>query len=98
MIDFANSKIEFNKYIPNISDHMQHDRKWIINMSNLMTMIIILVNSLIPDDFDVFVKKAMHEREEKYISKKSIRMNIKPEFVQLFRGAQTTSSIVIKLS
>ena len=51
---------------------------------------------MISDDFDVFVKKAMHERKEKHISKKSIGMNIKPEFFQLFRGAQTTWSIVIK--
>ena len=35
----------------------------------------------------------MHEREEKYITKKSIRMNVKPEFAQLFRWSQTTSSI-----
>ena len=34
MIDFANTKIGFNKYIPDLSDHMQHDRKWIINMSS----------------------------------------------------------------
>ena len=92
MIEFANNKIQFTKYIPDISGYMQHDRKWIVNMSNLDKSSSYLVNSLIPDDFDEFVKRAMHEREEKHITKKNIRMNIKSEFVELFRGAQTTSS------
>ena len=51
MIEFANSKIDFNKYILYISDHMQHDRKWIINMSNHDQSFSYLVNLLIPDDF-----------------------------------------------
>ena len=70
MIEFANSMIDFNKYILDISDHMQHDRKWIINMSNHHQSFSYLVNSLIPDDFDQFVKNAMNEREERHISKK----------------------------
>ena len=52
---------------------------------------------MIPDEFNDFVFKALHERENKYVSKKSIKMNIKPKFVSLFRDSPFISSKIVTL-
>ena len=52
----------------------------------------IVVNSLIPDELQQMVDRAMEEREEKYIKKKNITMKVLPEFQSLFAETKEISS------
>ena len=45
-----------------------------------------------PDFFQDMIKKALEEREEKYISKRSIKMKILPEFKRMFDDTKEVSS------
>ena len=92
MIDFTNSKINFDKYLASISKNMQHDRKWLMKLSMFFLHSSSIVNSLIPDEFNEFINEAMKNREETYIKKQSINMKVKLEFAQLFKNAGVTSS------
>lgn len=50
-----------------------------------------LVNTLIPGDFEKFIKKAMQMKESYFINKKSLKVNAIPEFVNLFKNANFIS-------
>ena len=50
------------------------------------------VNSLMPDFLQEMVNSAMEVREEKYISKRSIKMKILPEFMRMFDDTKKVSS------
>ena len=91
MIKFAREHIDIDIYLPKFSQHMQWERKWLANLNKLRYKHH-TVNSLIPDEFNEFVMRAIEKREDSYIEKNNIRMNVKPEFVNLFRDANTTSS------
>ena len=51
----------------------------------------LLVKSLIPEELQQMVDRAMEEREEKYI-KKNITMKVLPEFQSLFAEIKEISS------
>ena len=50
------------------------------------------VNSLIPDFIQEMVNNSMEVREEKYISKRNIKMNILHEFKRMFDYTKEVSS------
>ena len=51
-----------------------------------------IVNSLIPQEFSEFIKEKMNERESKYVEKRNMKLEVLPEFHQLFEETTTISS------
>ena len=75
--------------MPELNDEKLPNREFVVNINKNNN---IVVNSLIPDELQQMVDRAMEEREEKYIKKKNITMKVLPEFQSLFAETKEISS------
>ena len=51
----------------------------------------LLVNSLVSQEFQSFIKWAYKDREEQLIWRKSLKVDALPEFAKLFKSSQSIS-------
>ena len=52
----------------------------------------ILVNSLILDPFAEFIHSVISKNEKTFVLKRSIKMDVRPEFIQLFKNSTMIAS------
>ena len=78
--------------MPELNDEKLPNRKFVVNIGNINKNNNIEMNSLIPDELQKMVDRAVEEREEKYTKKKNIAMKMLPEFQSLFVETKEISS------
>ena len=52
-----------------------------------------IVNSILPEVMQKMVDNAMEQREDKFVKKRSLKMKVLPEFLQMFTDSKELSSI-----
>ena len=57
-----------------------------------VSLILLIVNTLLPDELQEMVEKVKAENEERYINKRSLNMNVLPEFQKIFSETKKISS------
>ena len=86
---------QIDEFMPELNDEKLPNREFVVNIGNINKNNNIVVNSLIPDELQKMVDRAMEEREEreeKYTKKKKIAMKVLPEFQSLFAETKEISS------
>ena len=81
ILEFAKSKWDILDYLPEHSDCRLLNRVFLWN----------IINSLIPDEFDYFVKENLADREKKMIDKRRLAVTILPEFIKIFQESKNIS-------
>ena len=92
MISYAREHVEIDQYylkLKRTSIHFEISSEMLVS-STLHNQQI--VNSLIPQEFSEFIKEKMNERESKYVEKRNMKLEVLPEFHQLFEETTTISS------
>ena len=57
-----------------------------------LNLILLIVNTLLPDELQEMIERVKAESEEKYINKRSLNMKVLPEFQKIFIEAKEVSS------
>ena len=83
ILKFAATKTYINRYLPEYNYAKEPNREWVWN----------LVNSLIPDEFQRFIKKREEERRKEILVSNNLAIKVKPEFLDIFRSSQAISTI-----
>ena len=92
ILNEARKHWRIDDYLPEMKDDKLPNREFVVNIGNTSNILIQVVNTLIPDQLQAMVDKAMDEREEKYTKKKNISMRVLPEFKRLFDDTKEISS------
>ena len=78
---YAKTKVNISRYLPDYEYNKDPNRIWLWNV----------VNSLIPDDFKEFINDKVIQRKEALIKSQNLCVNVKPEFLTLFKTSQAIS-------
>ena len=81
IIKFARSKWNIFDYLPEHRDCRLPNRDFLCYV----------VNTLIPDEFQLYVKGVLDSREKKMIKQKILGVSILPEFVKIFKESKSIS-------
>ena len=83
LLRFATTKINIKEYLPEFDYSKEPKWEWLWN----------LINSLIPQDFQIFIHERIEARKQDLIESKNLAVHAKPEFVNIFRTSQAVSSM-----
>ena len=84
ILEKAREFCEIDDYMPELNDDKLPNREFVVNIGKITLIEIQIVNSLIPEELQEMIDKAMEMREEKYIKRKNITMKVLPKFKDLF--------------
>ena len=84
VVKFANSKVDIHSSIPT-EKQVSFKKLFMKHWLNLLRFITLL-NSLIPQEFNEFVKKAELKSEKHFVYKRVMSVDAVPEFVNLFKN------------
>ena len=83
IVNFARTKVDITSYLPVYDYDKEPNREWIWN----------IVNSLIPNEFQKFIKQKEDERRKELLQSSNLAMRIKPEFLDIFKSSQAISTV-----
>ena len=83
IVNFARIKVDITSYLPVYDYDKEPNREWIWN----------IVNSLIPNEFQKFIKQKEDERRKELLQSSNLAMRIKPEFLDIFKSSQAISTV-----
>ena len=81
IIKYARSKWNIFDYLPEHMDCRWPNRDFLCNV----------VNTVIPDEFELYVKGVLDSREKKMIKQRKLGVSILPEFVKIFKESKNIS-------
>ena len=91
VIQFANSKTDIHSWIPRIKKNRYLQEVIYETLVNLLRFIT-LANSLIPQEFNEFVKNTVVKSEKHFANKRVMSVDAAPEFVNLFKNSVIVAS------
>ena len=83
IVNFARTKVDITSYLPVNDYDKEPNRERIWN----------IVNSLIPNEFQKFIKQKEDERRKELLQSSNLAMRIKPEFLDIFKFSQAISTV-----
>ena len=92
ILDEARKHIEIDDYMPDLSNGKLPCRDYVINVGKKANNISTIVNTLLPNEFQELIEKAETIRDDKFIQKRGLTMNILPEFNKMFVESKELSS------
>ena len=82
LLRFAKSKTEIDQFLPEYSYNKEPNREWLCNM----------INTLITDEFQEFIKMKVEKRNKEIISSQNLGIKATSEFVEIFKRSQSIST------
>ena len=82
LLRFAKSKTEIDQFLPEYSYNKEPNREWLCNM----------INTLITDEFQEFIKMKVEKRNKEIISSQNLGIKATSEFVKIFKRSQSIST------
>ena len=82
ILKFAKTKIRIEEYLPEFDYQREPNRQWLCN----------LVNSLIPEEFKLFIDEKVELRRQALIKQQNLKMTIHPDFANIFKSSNAISS------
>ena len=82
ILKFAKTKIRIEEYLPEFDYQREPNRQWLCN----------LVNSLIPEEFKLFIDEKVKLRRQALIKQQNLKMTIHPDFANIFKSSNAISS------
>ena len=78
ILKFTVTKTNINKYLPEYDYPKEPNREWVCN----------IVNSLIPEEFQYFIKHKEEIRKREILMSNNLKMKINPEFLNIFKSSR----------
>ena len=94
ILEEARRHVDIDSYMPDLNYDKLPNRDFVINVGKTRRPLWLLVNILIPNELHEMIDRVMAENEDKYIMKRSLTMNVLPEFQRMFEDATQISSKV----
>ena len=82
ILNWVRERVEIDRYIPDYDYQKEPNREWFIN----------LVNTLLEDEFKVYVSDTLRVREQKVIKNKNLGVIVRNEFIEIFRNSKSIST------
>ena len=83
ILKFAATKTNINIYLPEYDYPKEPNREWVCN----------IVNSLIPEEFQYFIKHKEEIRRREILMSNNLGMKVNPEFLSIFKSSQAVSTV-----
>ena len=83
LLKFAASIVDIKMYLPDWEYNKEINREWLCN----------LINTLIKDEFQEYVRIKVEKRKMELIVNQNLGIRAKPEFINIFRKSQAVSTM-----
>ena len=92
IIEMAKQHCSIDLYLPELKDDKLPKQEFVVNVGIVLIIIVQLVNTLIPENLQEMIDRAMARREYQFVKKKNITMKVLPEFQRMFKETKEMSS------
>ena len=93
LLKFLINVCNAENYLPPKYDEINLHRDWLGNLCKNVSLIITIGNSLMPDQFDEYVKEKLASWQKSIIQTKYLSVEALPKFANLFKSSLMVSSM-----
>ena len=85
IIDIVKQHFNIESYLPELKDEKLPNREFVVNIVMVGFITVLLVNTLISENLQEIIDRAMARREYQFVIKNNITMKVLPEFQRMFK-------------
>ena len=84
LLCFIKQNIDIEIYLLDYDYDKEPQREWFCN----------IISTFLPEKFDEFLSWALHKREKKFINQRGLKVNVYPQFVNIFSKSKNVSIFI----